>query len=483
MKFLRALLFLFLLPCMSLYAQSETVSFIHGFGSTSSVWNTMNSDLSQDYSFNSYNVSYNTAQSIGTSASSVYIPNGSVAVAHSQGGLLAREYLRRTSTSNLDALITVGTPNLGAPIINGAQAGNLQTMLGYWIDDLAAGPSFVIGSQASAYVNGVLNALKIIGSNALDDYIDDLTASATSITQMKPGSSFLNTLNSSPSSTLPTARYAIFGSETQTMNNHIRLADSFRRNSVAGNPIESGTGVDIHGKVKTVYLIAANTARAIASYYFWLYTDSDTFDPNRLYYYDRYTYYSAASDAFAWGWLSLELIQHIEWESYMVGSNLGNGTLIESDAFIPADYQAPSFFGQLGDRILRSEGANHVELTAHESTRNRLAEIFEKNDVQIPEVQPPSLPNVTISGSTGMMQGQSSTFTANASDGTPPYSYQWYYKHENDSNWSFISGATGSSYNHTAGAPNGEYLKVVVTDSQSQSDDDQHYITIFGMGF
>jgi hypothetical protein len=156
---------------------------------------------------------------------------------------------------------------------------------------------------------------------------------------------------------------------------------------------------------------------------------------------------------------------------------------IESDAFIPADYQAPAFFGQLGDRILRSEGANHVELTAHESTRNRLAEIFEKNDVQIPEVQPPSLPNVTISGSTGMMQGQSSTFTANASDGTPPYFYQWYYKHENDSNWSFISGATGSSYNHTAGAPNGEYLKVVVTDSQSQSDDDQHYITIFGMGF
>jgi len=85
MKFLRTLLFLFLLPCMSLYAQSETVSFIHGFGATSSVWNTINSDLAQDYSFNSYNVSYNTAQSIGTSASSVYIPNGSVAVAHSQG--------------------------------------------------------------------------------------------------------------------------------------------------------------------------------------------------------------------------------------------------------------------------------------------------------------------------------------------------------------------------------------------------------------
>lgn len=61
--------------------------------------------------------------------------------------------------------------------------------------------------------------------------------------------------------------------------------------------------------------------------------------------------------------------------------------------------------------------------------------------------------------------------------------YQWYYKHETDSNWSFIFGATGSSYNHTAGSPNGEYLKVVVTDSQSLSSEDQHYISIFGMGF
>lgn len=34
-------------------------------------------------------------------------------------------------------------------------------------------------------------------------------------------------------------------------------------------------------------------------------------------------------------------------------------------------------------------------------------------------MRPPSLPNITISGSTGMMQGPSSTFTANVSNGSP----------------------------------------------------------------
>ena len=486
MKFFRNILFVLAVLSTALLSQSTTVSFIHGFGGSPQVWNTMSTDLSQDYVFNTYNVSYNSAQAIGSSAASVFIPNGSVTVAHSQGGLLAREYLRRVGTHRFDALITVGTPNLGAPVIIGAEGGKMQLLINLWIDDLIEGPSILLGhSSASLYVNGLLEALKIIGNNALQDYID-LLFTAGSITDMKPGSSFLNTLNSAPSNTLPAARYAIFGSETKTLNAHVRLGDSAVRKASSGNPIESGTGVKVHKAVTTVYFASMVAAKSAAFYYFYLYTESSVHDPNRIYYYDRFTYFDAAASGFARGWLSLQKLQHIEWETYMVGSYLGNGALIESDAFIPADFQAPSFFGGINNRRLRAEHANHLELTAHPNARYALAEIFDRPDVLVPKVQappPPSPPSVSISGSTGLMQGESSTYSANASGGSTPYSYQWYKRHESTSNWTYISGASGSSYTHTAGAPNGEYLKVVVTDGNSLSANDEHYITILGMGF
>lgn len=95
---------------------------------------------------------------------------------------------------------------------------------------------------------------------------------------------------------------------------------------------------------------------------------------------------------------------------------------------------------------------------------------------------PPPPPSVSISGPSNMFEGTTDTFTANVSGGTPPYSFQWYYRHESSPNW-MATGSNSSTYSHTAGSPNGEYVRVVVTDSYPNVNEDIHYFTIIGMGF
>ncbi|RNC85429.1 MAG: T9SS C-terminal target domain-containing protein [Balneola sp.] len=95
---------------------------------------------------------------------------------------------------------------------------------------------------------------------------------------------------------------------------------------------------------------------------------------------------------------------------------------------------------------------------------------------------PAPAPSVTVNGPTNLFQGTTGTFTANIASGTgtPPFSYTWYHKNDNSTYWSQVFGVTGNTYVHTAGAPNGGRVKVVVNDAASKSDEDEHYFTIIG---
>jgi len=97
----------------------------------------------------------------------------------------------------------------------------------------------------------------------------------------------------------------------------------------------------------------------------------------------------------------------------------------------------------------------------------------------IPGTPPPPLPTVSISGPSNMFQSSTDTFTANVSGGSPPYSYQWYYRHENDCCWN-STGVSSQTYSHNAGSPNGEYVRVVVQDQYPHTEEDQHFFTILG---
>lgn len=90
-------------------------------------------------------------------------------------------------------------------------------------------------------------------------------------------------------------------------------------------------------------------------------------------------------------------------------------------------------------------------------------------------------PSVYISGNTGMLEGSSEMFTANVSGGTSPYNYQWQVRHENDLYFTSV-GSNSPYYTHTAGAPDGEYIRVYVTDANWPSVFDEEFIVIIGLG-
>ncbi|MEX0609286.1 MAG: hypothetical protein WD016_11755 [Balneolaceae bacterium] len=210
------------------FSQSENVSFIHGLGSNTSVWNDMAGQLGDEFSFTKNDIGYNTEQDVSYSATSVFIPSGTVSVGHSMGGLLAREYLRIRSTGQMKALITVGTPHYGAPVAVAVQDGKVAEVISGWIEDLAAGPAVSIGSLGGRnFARQILDNLGYVEDatgQKLNALLQEKYGNLPSVDNLKPCSSFLNTLNASPNNTLPSSRYAIFGVEDGP--EYVRLAES-----------------------------------------------------------------------------------------------------------------------------------------------------------------------------------------------------------------------------------------------------------------
>mgnify|MGYP003632596848 FL=1 len=96
---------------------------------------------------------------------------------------------------------------------------------------------------------------------------------------------------------------------------------------------------------------------------------------------------------------------------------------------------------------------------------------------------PPPAFTVTVSGPYNMFEFTSATFTVNVSGGSSPFSYDWYYKNEPSGFWTFVPSATTNSYYHTAGSASGQTIKAVVTDNNSNTNEDEHFFTILGSGF
>lgn len=97
-------------------------------------------------------------------------------------------------------------------------------------------------------------------------------------------------------------------------------------------------------------------------------------------------------------------------------------------------------------------------------------------------VTPPGAPSVTIDGPTLMLEFDTETFDADVTGGGTPLSYQWYYKHDTDDLYWSAVGFNASYYNHTAGSPDAEWLKVVVTDAIWRTAEDDIFINVLGLG-
>lgn len=102
------------------YAQDRPVVFIHGVGSGPETWQEAAGRLQTRLQISPFRAEVSWWESLETQGSQMDarfggLPGSTVAVGHSLGGLVARQWSR---SHQLDGVITLGSPNRGAPIAN-----------------------------------------------------------------------------------------------------------------------------------------------------------------------------------------------------------------------------------------------------------------------------------------------------------------------------------------------------------------------------
>ena len=347
------------------------IAFVHGFNSNSTTWYNTSQTLYNAFNLNTYtNHSYDATISIPSSASSyasTLVPySNSVVIAHSMGGLETREIKRQQgSGSNVRALITIGTPHNAAPIT--VNAAIMEDVLNAWVNGLAS-PLLMLGYSWSAITTSI-----IVDVVSYLDVFRNITApyglNTAAAVDMRPNSSFLQTLNSNPSATLPAAHYAIYGVED--WNSHYRLIDA-----TLNSGVETGNVLSIVGDIAVYgYLVSGDVAAVWADYYYWCWEEYG--DPDDYY---RYWWYSNLAGAFYAGYSSLAFWQQMDWNQYLVGENATTNPLSAvNDGFIPTASQAPSFISST--RYIKAEHTNHAEETKSTESINRIKQALQMSDI------------------------------------------------------------------------------------------------------
>jgi len=118
----------FVISMSTAAAQEQPVVFLHGVRSGPETWEAAANRLRQRAMIEPHRPETNWRNSMESQADQIdgqvgHLPGSTIAVGHSAGGIVAREWSRR---HGLDGLVTVGSPNLGAPIAN-----HIHEWLGY----------------------------------------------------------------------------------------------------------------------------------------------------------------------------------------------------------------------------------------------------------------------------------------------------------------------------------------------------------------
>jgi pimeloyl-ACP methyl ester carboxylesterase len=182
-------------------AQDVPVVFVHGVFSTGDGWRQTAARLATRLQIEPHVVDLDSRDYLERQTSQLHalkggLPTHSIAIGHSQGGLLAREWTR---TKSLRGILTVGTPHWGAPLSRNALDvlhfnHVLYSMIGLasswgagtevaWIAS-ALQSYFTTGLQLSA---GVVQ--RLLATVAIAGYVPVAP-------QLVPGSAFLLNLNS-----------------------------------------------------------------------------------------------------------------------------------------------------------------------------------------------------------------------------------------------------------------------------------------------
>jgi pimeloyl-ACP methyl ester carboxylesterase len=186
---------------VALSAQDRPVVFVHGLGSSPDTWAGAAQRLSGRLAIDARSASVSWRQSYESQAGDLqagygWLPSSTVAIGHSNGGIVAREW---SKSHPLSGLVTVGTPNQGAPL-----AANLPMLfdfnwwIGYSISDVYASFGDCCDWQwVLGQLGPWLGLTQWLSTASLSDVVTTLGVSVgvPVIPQMSPFSPYLNDLN------------------------------------------------------------------------------------------------------------------------------------------------------------------------------------------------------------------------------------------------------------------------------------------------
>ncbi len=217
-------------------AQDRPVIWVHGLGEDGTTWDIYDNLFDAERQIDGRSRPYNDGSGVAAFATSVSggittdFPGTSgtnttnIGIGHSLGGLAVRELDRtRTGTTRrLGGLITIGTPNDGAPIVASIRNGDVTDVMNDACERLSAGP-FTAIPYVGVVVQGVSNNIicNILANEVLDGIFQN-QATGPSFDDVVEGSGLLTTLNGSAPN-IPAI--SIRGNENSPV--HWRLLSSF----------------------------------------------------------------------------------------------------------------------------------------------------------------------------------------------------------------------------------------------------------------
>lgn len=213
-----------LLAGSSAFAQTRSVSFIHGLNSDASVWVNASSELRQKYRISTRLPNYASSQSItGIASSQVLpqIPRNSILVGHSMGGLIARE-IANTQPGYADGIVTVGTPHQGSNLAKNIE--RVPRFTAETVGDLVKpGNIFEIGRHED--LDKFIAVAVPLLERGLARYLESaMQARSAPTVNLVPNSPYLTRLNGSSESVIANRTYAIYTTEDPFAL--LRLAES-----------------------------------------------------------------------------------------------------------------------------------------------------------------------------------------------------------------------------------------------------------------
>lgn len=260
------LLFLTLIISFKAFSQERNVVWVHGLNDDETFWEYYDDIFETERNINTIRNEYNTSNGIITGANGVInsmvgLPNGgptanrNIGIGHSLGGLMLRDADRRTS--NFGGIITVTTPNYGAPIANAIRDGSANNAINNACNKLIAGP------QAQAYslpwqIIPELTNVDLCNLFIKNNFIESQINAPNSIEDLETNSTAINTINNHNTST---QMISIWAEENSPV--HWRLASTLRY----GNDYKLVNKVnDARGIYNSMYHY--NHAKAVANSFF-----------------------------------------------------------------------------------------------------------------------------------------------------------------------------------------------------------------------